>query len=63
MRCAVLVGMLFVLTGCVTDRGRGPTLAANYPTRSEIVAVNAEAACKALARNLVQIARCEPRRY
>ena len=62
MRCAVLVGMLFVLTGCVTDQDVA-YLAANYPTRSEVSAVNAEAACKALARNLVQIARCEPRRY
>lgn len=32
------------------------------PTREEILARDAEAACKALARNLVQIARCEVRR-
>jgi hypothetical protein len=32
------------------------------PTRSEIEAREAQAACKALARTLVQIARCDVRR-
>jgi len=32
------------------------------PTRPELEARDAQAACKAMARNLVQIARCDVRR-
>lgn len=60
MRYAV-IGIVSLLSGCVTAEDVA-FLAANYPTRSEIAAVNAEAACKLMARNLVQIARCEVRR-
>ena len=48
------------LTGCITmtDRELSVFLADRY-TRADVDAINAEMACKALARNLVQIARCE----
>jgi len=56
MRYALL-GMLLFLGGCmVTDRE------AIYYTRADIDALNATAQCKALARNLVQISRCDIRR-
>ena len=48
------------LGGCLTTEDR--LVFENYPTRSEIAARDAEMACKALARNLVQIARCDVRR-
>lgn len=51
---AVLLALL--LGGCVTaDRQV-------VYTRSEVDAINAETACKAMARNLLQVARCEVRR-
>ena len=53
--------LVLPLAGCVTDQDVA-LLALNYPTRSEVEAVNAEQACKQLARNLVQVARCEVRR-
>jgi hypothetical protein len=44
------------LAGCVTaDPVR-------VYTRAEVDAINAEVACKALARSLLQVARCEVRR-
>jgi hypothetical protein len=48
------------LAGCVTtdDNGLRAMLADHY-TRADVDAINAEMACKQLARNLVQIARCE----
>lgn len=53
----VLVVLLTLLSaGCAGDR------AVEFYTKPEIDAMNAEAACKARARNLVDIARCEPRR-
>jgi len=55
----VIVGAL-LLTGCITTEDA--VVLDRYPTRSEIAARDAEMACKALARNLVQIARCDVRR-
>ena len=55
----ILLGMLaLVLSGCmVTDRE-----AALFYTRADVDAITAEMQCKQLARNLVQVARCETRR-
>jgi hypothetical protein len=52
------------LGGCLTTE-EALFINSNFervPTRSEIEARNAEIACKNMARNLVQIARCEVRR-
>jgi len=49
------------LAGCITDRDIEVGLADRY-SRAEIVAMQVETQCKALARTLVQIARCEVRR-
>jgi hypothetical protein len=47
-----------LLSGCiVTDRE-----AAMFYTRADVDAITAEMQCKQLARNLVQISRCETRR-
>jgi len=47
-----------LLSGCiVTDRE-----AALFYTRADVDAITAEMQCKQLARNLVQVARCETRR-
>ena len=57
MRVLVMGMLVLSLGGClVTDR---ETL---VYTRSDVDAINAEAQCKLLARNLVQISRCETRR-
>ena len=52
-----LLGMLaLTLSGCViTDR---ETL---YYTRADVDAIQARSECRMLARNLVQIARCDGR--
>jgi len=47
-----LLGMTLVLGGCWTVRE--PVL----PTQAEINAENARIQCRAIARTLVQIARC-----
>lgn len=54
----VMLGMLAVLSGCVTDQDVN-LLASNYYSRSDVDAITAQAQCKALARTLVQIARCD----
>ena len=61
-RIAVLGMLSVILSGCwVSDRD--PTYMFNdYYTRSQVDFINAEAQCKALARNLVQLARCDVRR-
>lgn len=53
----VLMGMtVLLLSGCmITDRE------ARFYTRSEIDAIDARAQCRALARNLIQLARCDGR--
>ena len=58
----VLLGMLaLVLSGCLTDR-EALYLQQQFYNRADIDAINAEAECKRLARNLVQVARCTNRR-
>ena len=53
----ILLGMLaLTLSGCVvTDREQ------LYYTRADVDALNARSECRLLARNLVQIARCDGR--
>jgi hypothetical protein len=59
----ILLGMLgFALSGCViTDREVSAYLE-RYYTRADVDAINAEMACRQLARNLVQVSRCAVRR-
>ena len=53
---AVLALLALTLGGCmITDRE------ATYYTRAEVDAILATGQCRALARTLVQIARCELR--
>lgn len=54
----VALTLLLTLGGCITDRD----LISNYYTRAEVDALNAGTQCRAMARNLLQIARCEVRR-
>ena len=49
--------LVLTLGGCITDRE-----AANYYTRAEVDALTAGVQCRAMARNLLQIARCDIRR-
>ena len=53
----IVLGMLaLTLSGCViTDRE------ALYYTRADVDAIQARSECRMLARNLVQIARCDGR--
>jgi hypothetical protein len=48
------------LGGCLTTDDMA--ILDRYPSRSEIAARDAEMACKAQARTMVQISRCEVRR-
>ena len=60
---AMLLALL--LGGCVADRQlytRAEIIAPAGYTRAEVDAINAETACKAQARSLLQVARCEVRR-
>jgi len=58
----ILMGILALsLGGCLTDR-EALILQTHYYSRGDIDALNAEAECKRLARNLVQVARCSNRR-
>jgi hypothetical protein len=57
----LLLGMLLLLPGCVSDRD-WLLISDSFYSRAQVDAINAEAQCKALARNLVQISRCETRR-
>lgn len=56
MRTAALLVIALAMAGCI-QYGDGGAY-----TRAETDAINAEAACKAQARNLLQVARCERRR-
>jgi hypothetical protein len=56
----IVLGMLSVLGGCITAEDR--VVFNDYYTRSQVDALNAEQQCKLLARNLVQVARCDVRR-
>lgn len=60
MKTVLVIMIALSASGCAiygipADPG-GPTL-----SRSEIEATNARAQCRALARNLVQMARCDGR--
>jgi hypothetical protein len=60
----LMLALPLLLGGCLTTE-EALYINRNFdhvPTRAEINARDAEAACKALARNLVQIARCDVRR-
>jgi hypothetical protein len=56
MKRVIVLGMTLLLGGCLLTT-RDPI---GY-SQSEIDAINARAQCKALARNLVQVSRCEVR--
>jgi isopentenyl phosphate kinase len=56
MRVLVMGMLVLTLGGCViTDREQF------YYTRADVDALNARSECRLLARNLVQIARCDGR--
>jgi hypothetical protein len=61
MKYVLLVMLALTLSGCLTDR-EALILQSHYYNRGDIDAINAEAECKRLARNLVQVARCSNRR-
>jgi hypothetical protein len=59
----ILLGMLgFALSGCVTTDREVSAYLERYYTRADVDAINAEMACRQLARNLVQVSRCAVRR-
>jgi hypothetical protein len=58
----ILMTVLVTLGGCVTTDREVSAWLDRYYTRAEVEAINAEMACKQLARNLVQVARCNTRR-
>ena len=60
MPCIVLLAL--PLAGCVTTDREVAAYLDRYYTRADVDAINAEAQCKLLARNLVQVARCNNRR-
>ena len=53
--------LALLLTSCVTDQDIA-LLASSYYSRADVDAINAEIACRQMARNLVQIERCGVRR-
>jgi hypothetical protein len=56
---------LLLLSGCMTieeRRALDEAYLLRFYSRADVDAINAQAACKAQARNLVQVARCETRR-
>ena len=61
MKYILLVILALTLGGCLTDR-EAIYLQTQYYSRADIDAINAEAACKRIARTLVQIHRCSNRR-
>ena len=59
----LLFGMLgLALSGCVTTDREVSAYLERYYTRADVDAINAEMACRQLARNLVQVSRCAVRR-
>ena len=58
MKVAIVLGM-FALTlgGCVTDQDLRWLESQTY-SRADVDAINAEIACRSLARNLLQVERC-----
>jgi hypothetical protein len=60
----LMLALPLLLGGCLTTE-EAFYINRNFdrvPTREEILARDAEIACKSMARNLVQIARCDVRR-
>jgi hypothetical protein len=52
------------LTGCITPEDRftiDQQVALRGYTRAEVDAINARSECRALARTLIQVARCDGR--
>jgi hypothetical protein len=61
MRRIMLIAVLpLMLTGCLTyeDRATLDSITLRSYSRAEVDAINAAIVCRDLARNLVQIARC-----
>lgn len=59
----MVLGIASVILGGCWISDRDPAYMFNdYYTRSQVDYINAEQQCKMLARNLVQIARCDVRR-
>ena len=58
MKVVIALGMLALpLAGCVTDQEIA-WMNANFYSRADVDAINAEIACRQLARNLLQVERC-----
>lgn len=57
----IVLAISLMLGGCVTNQDVA-WMTSNYYSRSDVDAINAEMACRRLARNLVEVARCEVRR-
>jgi hypothetical protein len=57
MKMLVLGMLALTLGGCVTDQDVA-YLASNYYSRADVDAIAAEMQCRQLARDLVQVARC-----
>jgi hypothetical protein len=55
MRVLATIALLTALCGC-------HTVERAYYTRADVDAINAEVACRNLARNLLQIEKCSVRR-
>ena len=53
--------MVLPLAGCVTDQDM-TYLTSNFYSRADVDAINAGNQCRRMARNLLQVARCDTRR-
>ena len=53
----IILALGLLLSGCITDRGAE----VRFYTASDIDAMNARIQCRALARNLIQLSRCDGR--
>jgi hypothetical protein len=62
MRTIVVAVLILPLAGCVTTDREVAAYLDRYYTRADVDAINAEMACRQLARNLVQVSRCAIRR-
>ncbi len=64
VRTISIVALLLPLGGCLTldeQRQIDETYRFRFYSKSEVDALNARSECRLLARNLVQIARCDGR--
>jgi hypothetical protein len=62
MKMLRIVLLALPLAGCVTTDREVSAYLERYYTRADVDAINAEMACRQLARNLVQVSRCAVRR-